>query len=101
MVLSGIYCWRYHRYVFVNVTSRYPVPTYRKKKKFVPCSRLSRNARAHWYFSHLNTCVRVQNRVDLTQFTGDIEVVSVMPVEPVPADWDWDTSSLYQYKVGR
>ena len=62
---------------------------------------MSRNARAHWYFSHLNTCVRVQNRVDLTQFTGDIEVVSVMPVEPVPADWDWDTSSLYQYKVGR
>jgi hypothetical protein len=43
--------------------------------------------------------VRVQNRVDLAQFTGDIEVVSVMPEEPVPADWDWDTSSLYQYKV--
>jgi hypothetical protein len=62
-------------------------------------TRLSRNARAHWYFSHLNTRVRVQNRVDLAQFTGDIEVVSVMPEEPVPADWDWDTSSLYEYKV--
>ena len=61
--------------------------------------RLSRNARAHWYFSHLNTRVRVRNRVDLAQFTGDIEVVSVMPEEPVPADWDWDTSSLYQYKA--
>ena len=61
--------------------------------------RLSRNTRALWYFSHMNTVIHVQNRQELAQFTGDLEVVSVMPQEPVPAEWDWDTGHLYKYEV--
>ena len=61
--------------------------------------RLSRNTRAHWYFSHLNTQLRVGNRQNLSEFTGDLEVVSVVPRDPVPADWDWDTGHLYSYHV--
>ena len=30
---------------------------------------------------------------------GDLEVVSVMPQEPVPPEWDWDTGHLYTYRV--
>lgn len=47
----------------------------------------------------MNTVIDVQNRQELSQFTGDLEVVSVMPEEPVPAEWDWDTGHLYKYKV--
>jgi len=61
--------------------------------------RLSRNTRALWYFSHMDSVIHVQNRADLSQFTGDLDVVSVMPQEPVPAEWDWDTGHLYKYKV--
>ena len=64
--------------------------------------RLSRNTRAHWYFSHLtpgNTEIRAPNKQSLAEFTGDLEVVSVVPREPCPPDWDWDTGHLYTYQV--
>ena len=60
--------------------------------------RLSRNTRALWYFSHINKEIRVSNlhlydytncvptiasqvsnRQNLAEFTGDLDVVSVVP----------------------
>ncbi len=41
----------------------------------------------------------MQNRADLSQFTGGLDVISVMPQDPVPSEWDWDTGHLYKYKV--
>jgi len=61
--------------------------------------RLSRNTRAHWYFSHLNSEIKVTNKQSLSEFTGDLDVVSVVPCEPFPPDWDWDTGHLYTYQV--
>ena len=61
--------------------------------------RLSRNTRAHWYFSHLNSEIKVSNKQSLSEFTGDLDVVSVVPCEPFPPDWDWDTGHLYTYQV--
>ena len=62
--------------------------------------RLSRNTRALWYFSHLNSEIRVTNKQSMSEFTssGDLDIVSVEPCEP-PPDWDWDTGHLYTYQV--
>ena len=63
--------------------------------------RLSRNTRALWYFSHINKEIRVSteqrdlnlnyasiasqvsNRQNLAEFTGDLDVVSVVPRCPI------------------
>ena len=62
--------------------------------------RLSRNTRALWYFSHLNSEIRVTNKQSMSEFTssGDLDIVSVVPCCP-PPDWDWDTGHLYTYQV--
>ena len=61
--------------------------------------RLSRNTRALWYFSHLNSEIRVSNKQSMAEFTGrDLDIVSVEPCE-APPDWDWDTGHLYTYQV--
>ena len=39
------------------------------------------------------------NRQSLSEFTGDLDVVSVVPEDPFPTDWDSDTCHLYQYHV--
>ena len=61
--------------------------------------RLSRNTRALWYFSHLNSEIRVSNKQNMAEFTGrDLDIVSVEPCK-APDDWDWDTGHLYTYQV--
>lgn len=52
-----------------------------------------------WFFSKMDEIITVQNRADLSQFTGGLDVISVMPQDPVPSEWDWDTGHLYKYKV--
>ena len=47
----------------------------------------------------MDEIITVQNRADLSQFTGGLDVISVMPQDPVPSEWDWDTGHLYKYKV--
>ena len=63
--------------------------------------RLSRNTRAHWYFSHLNSEIHVTNKQSMAEFTGssDLDIVSVEPCDPAPREWDWDTGHLYTYQV--
>ena len=60
--------------------------------------RISRNARAEWYFNHLNHTVQIPKADKVEHFKGDIEIVSAIPQE-TPIEWDWDTSHLYQYII--
>ena len=60
--------------------------------------RLSRNARAQWYLSHLRGELRLKKYEDLENFTSDLEAVAVVP-ENAPEDWDWDMSHLYRYTL--
>jgi hypothetical protein len=58
--------------------------------------RISRNARAEWYFNHLNHTVQIPKADKVENLKGEIEIVSAIPQE-TPIEWDWDTSHLYQY----
>lgn len=58
--------------------------------------RISRNARAEWYFNHLNHTVQIPKADKVEHFKGELEIISAIPQE-TPLDWDWDTSHLYQY----
>jgi hypothetical protein len=60
--------------------------------------RISRNARAEWYFNHLNHTVQIPKADKVEHFKGEIEIVSAIPQE-TPIEWDWDTSHLYQYAI--
>lgn len=60
--------------------------------------RISRNARAEWYFNHLNHTIQIPKADKVENFKGEIEIVSAIPQE-TPIEWDWDTSHLYQYVV--
>jgi hypothetical protein len=60
--------------------------------------RISRNARAEWYFNHLNHTVQIPKADKVEHFKGEIEIVSAIPQE-TPIEWDWDTSHLYQYVI--
>jgi len=60
--------------------------------------RISRNARAEWYFNHLNHTVQIPKADKVEHFKGEIEIVSAIPQE-TPIEWDWDTSHLYQYAL--
>lgn len=60
--------------------------------------RLSRNTRAQWYFSNLNRTIGVNKYESLQDFRGELDVVSVVPVDP-PSEWDWDLGHLYKYQV--
>uniref|UniRef100_A0A0N7ZXW0 Protein SZT2 n=1 Tax=Daphnia magna TaxID=35525 RepID=A0A0N7ZXW0_9CRUS len=60
--------------------------------------RISRNARAEWYFNHLNHTVQIPKADKVENFKGEIEIVSAIPQE-TPIEWDWDTSHLYQYVI--
>lgn len=60
--------------------------------------RLSRNARAQWYLSHLRGELQIQKYEDLSNFKSDLEAVAVVP-EHQPEDWDWDVGHLYRYSV--
>ncbi|QQP53381.1 Uncharacterized protein FKW44_005847 [Caligus rogercresseyi] len=51
--------------------------------------RLSRNTRAQWYFNHLDSVIRVSKYESIHDFSGELDVVSVVPKDP-DSDWDWD-----------
>ncbi|CAG7825302.1 unnamed protein product [Allacma fusca] len=60
--------------------------------------RISRNRRAEWFFSHLNTVVSIPRRPDLNEFEAELELISAVPKNP-PTCWSPALSHLFQYKV--
>ncbi|XP_013407252.1 KICSTOR complex protein SZT2 isoform X2 [Lingula anatina] len=44
--------------------------------------RISRNIRALWYFGHLNQVIEYTPKSNLSEYTHEIEVISVVPREP-------------------
>ncbi|XP_076055800.1 KICSTOR complex protein SZT2-like isoform X3 [Oratosquilla oratoria] len=60
--------------------------------------RISRNIRAEWYLKRINTIITVPRKDKLSEYTEELEVVSVIPHD-VPQDWDSDISHLYKYRI--
>ncbi|KAB7502634.1 Protein SZT2 [Armadillidium nasatum] len=60
--------------------------------------RISRNIRAEWYLNRINSLVTISRKSHLNDFDGELEVISVLPVDP-PPEWDSDTAHEYKYLI--
>ncbi|XP_023223130.1 KICSTOR complex protein SZT2-like [Centruroides sculpturatus] len=60
--------------------------------------RISRNIRAQWYFDHLNKSVKVKPKKSLSECTGEIDVVSIIPKHS-PENWNINENHNYNFMI--